>query len=132
VTATTPSLRRYSGLGFLLRRPLRCFLIKPMEVIVKVRLLLTSALLMFVQIPAQAQVTVDVAKVTCDELFKEETQWTSGEIIFWLSGYYHGEGHNTIVQPGALKRDEEKLNQYCYGHGDTTVMDAVKDMGLGK
>jgi hypothetical protein len=59
-----------------------------------------------------AQVTVDVAKITCDELFKEQTQWTSGEIILWLSGYYHGEGHNTIVQPGALKRDEEKLNQY--------------------
>jgi hypothetical protein len=33
---------------------------KPMEVIVKARLLLTSALLMFVQIPAsQAQVTVE-------------------------------------------------------------------------
>jgi hypothetical protein len=104
----------------------------PMEVIVKARLLLTSALLMFVQIPAQAQVSVDVAKVTCDELFKEELQWTSGEIILWLSGYYHGEGHDTIVQPGALKRDEEKLNEYCYGHGDTTVMDAVKNMGLGK
>jgi HdeA/HdeB family len=104
-----------------------------MELIVKARLFLTSALLMFVQIPAlQAQVKVDVAKVTCDELFKEETQWTSGEIIFWLSGYYHGEGHNTIVEPSALKRDEEKLNQYCYGHGDTTVMDAVKNMGLGK
>ena len=99
----------------------------------KARLLLTSALLMFVQIPApQAQVKVDIAKVTCDELFKEETQWTSAEIILWLSGYYHGEGHNTIVEPSALKRDAEKLNQYCYGHGDTTVMDAVKNMGLGK
>jgi HdeA/HdeB family len=105
---------------------------KLVEVIVNARLLLTSALLVFVQIPAQAQVTVDVAKVTCDELFKEELQWTSGEIILWLSGYYHGEGHNTIIQPGALKRDEEKLNQYCYGHGDATVMDAVKNMGLGK
>jgi hypothetical protein len=104
-----------------------------MEVIVKARLLLTSPLLMFVQIPApQAQVTVDVAKVTCDELFKEETQWTSEEIILWLSGYYHGESHNTIIQPSALKRDEDKLNTYCYGHGDTTVMDAVKNMGLGK
>jgi hypothetical protein len=47
------------------------------------------------------------------------------EIILWLSGYYYGEGHNTIVQPSALKRDEDKLNQYCYGHGDATVMDAV-------
>jgi hypothetical protein len=104
-----------------------------LEVIVKARLLLTSALLMFVRIPApQAQVAVDIGKVTCDELFKEELQWTSKDIILWLSGYYHGLGHNTIIQPSALKRDEEKLNQYCYGHGDTTVMDAVKNMGLGK
>ena len=104
-----------------------------MEVIVKARLLLISALLVFALIPApQAQVKVDIAKVTCDELFKEELQWTAGEIILWLSGYYHGEGHNTIIQPSALKRDADKLNQYCYGHGDTTVMDAVKNMGLGK
>ena len=104
-----------------------------MEVIVKARLLLISALLVFALIPApQAQVKVDIAKVTCDELFKEELQWTAGEIILWLSGYYHGEGHSTIVQPSALKRDADKLNQYCYGHGDTTVMDAVKNMGLGK
>ena len=99
----------------------------------KARLFLTSALFVFMQIPTmQAQVTVDVAKVTCDELFKEETQWTSGEIILWLSGYYHGESHNTTIQPSALKRDEDRLNTYCYGHGDTTVMDAVKNMGLGK
>jgi hypothetical protein len=104
-----------------------------MEKIMKAQMFLTSALFVFMQIPTmQAQVTVDVAKVTCDELFKEETQWTSGEIILWLSGYYHGESHNTIIQPSALKRDEDKLNTYCYGHGDTTVMDAVKNMGLGK
>jgi hypothetical protein len=105
-----------------------------MEVTVKLRLLLTSALLMFVQIaPMQAQsVTVDVAKITCDQLFKEQLPWTSTYIILWLSGYYHREHNNTIIEPGALKRDEEKVNHYCYGHGDTTVMDAVKNMGLGK
>jgi hypothetical protein len=49
---------------------------------VKARLLLTSASLMFVQIPApQAQVTVDVIKITCDELFKEELQWTAKDIM---------------------------------------------------
>jgi hypothetical protein len=107
---------------------------KPLEVTVKLRLLLTSALLLLVQIPApQAQsVTVDVAKITCDQLFKEELPWTSTYIILWLSGYYHREHNNTIIEPGALKRDEETLNQYCYGHGKTTVMDAVKNMGLGK
>jgi acid stress chaperone HdeB len=104
-----------------------------MEVIVKARLLLTSALLMFVQIPAsQAQVTVDVAKVTCEQLIMQELPWTSRDIVLWLSGYYHGKHDNTIIEPNAVKRDEDKLDQYCFQHGETTVMDAVKNMGLGK
>jgi hypothetical protein len=48
-----------------------------MEVIVKARLLLTSAL-MFVQIPApQAQVTFDVYKISCEQLSMEELPFTS-------------------------------------------------------
>jgi hypothetical protein len=50
----------------------------------------------------------------------------------WLSGYYHREHNNTVIEPGAIKRDYNNLDRYCYGHGDTTVMDAVKNMGLGK
>jgi len=106
---------------------------KPMEVIVKVRLLLTSALLMFVQIPAlQAQVTVDVVKITCEQLSMEELPVTSRDVILWLSGYYHREHNNTVIEPGAIKRDENNLYRYCYQHGEMTVMDAVKNMGLGE
>ncbi len=69
---------------------------KSMEGIVKVRLLLTSALLMFVQIPApQAQVTVDVVKITCEQLRMAALPWTSRDIVLWLSGYYHGKHDNT-------------------------------------
>jgi hypothetical protein len=52
--------------------------------------------------------------------------------VLWLGGYYHGEGHNTIIEPDALKKNEDKLNQYCFEHGETIVMDALKNMGLGK
>ena len=104
-----------------------------MEKIMKARLLLTSALFVFMQIPTmQAQVTVDVAKITCDQLFKAELPWTSTYIILWLSGYYHREHNNTVIEPGAIKRDASNLNRYCYQHGEMTVMDAVKNMGLGK
>jgi HdeA/HdeB family len=106
---------------------------KLMEVIVKARLLLTSALLMFVQIPApQAQVTVDVVKITCEQLSMEELPVSSRDVIFWLSGYYHREHDNTVIEPGAIKRDANNLNRYCYQHREMTVMDAVKNMGLGK
>ena len=52
-----------------------------LEVTVKARLLLTSVLFVFAFIPApQAQVTVDFAKITCDQLFKEELLWTAREL----------------------------------------------------
>ena len=104
-----------------------------MEGTVKVRLLPTSALFLFVQIPTmQAQVTVDVVRITCEQLEMQALPWTSRDIVLWLSGYYHGKHDNTIIEPDAIKRDENKLNTYCFGHGETTVMDALKNMGLSK
>ena len=104
-----------------------------MEGTVKFRLLLTSALFLFVQIPTvQAQVTVDVVKITCEQLSMDELPFTSRDIILWLSGYYHREHNNTVIEPDAIKRDANNLNTYCFEHGNTTVMDAVKNMGLSK
>ena len=100
-----------------------------MEGTVKVRLLLTSALFLFVQIPTmQAQVTVDVVRITCEQLEMQALPWTSRDIVLWLSGYYHGKHDNTIIEPDAIQRDADKLNNYCFGHGATTVMDAVKNV----
>jgi acid stress chaperone HdeB len=98
-----------------------------MEGTVKGRLLLTSALLVFVQIPAQAQVTVDVSKVTCDQFFKNSITF-SQYAVMWLSGYYNGKRSNTIIEPEAMKKDQEKVKSYCYHHRETTVMDAVKNV----
>lgn len=105
-----------------------------MEGTVKLRPLLTSALFLFVQIPAlHAQETVDVAKITCEEFLMEKLAWTSRDVVFWLSGYYHGQRNNTIVEVQTTKENEEKLNSYCYKHGETTVMDAAKNvLGLDK
>jgi len=96
---------------------------------VKARLLLTSALFLFVQISTmQAQVTVDVSKITCEQVLMGKLAWTEREVELWLSGYYHGKRNDTIVEPEAVKQNEEKLNRYCYEHRDTTIMDAVKNV----
>ena len=50
----------------------------------------------------------------------------SQNVVMWLSGYYNGKRSNTIIEPDAIKKGEEKVNRYCHGHSDTTVMDAVK------
>src|SRR5262249_41502297 len=83
-----------------------------MEVTVKLRLLLTSALFLFAQVPTiQAQVTVDVAKITCEQLLMEQLQWTQKEVVFWLSGYYNGKRNSTVVEPETVKKDEQKVSQ---------------------
>jgi HdeA/HdeB family len=104
-----------------------------MEGIVKARLLLTSALFVFVQtIAPQAQVTVDVSKITCEQ-FVLEKPVPSKYVVLWLSGYYNGKRNNTIIDPEAMDKNEEKVDFYCNLHREMTVMDAVKNvLGLDK
>ena len=98
---------------------------KPIEVTMKARLFLISALFVSALIPAQAQVTVDLSKITCDQFFMNTITF-SQYIVMWLSGYYNGKRNNTIIEPEAIKKNEEKVKLYCFDHRETTVMDAVK------
>ena len=92
----------------------------------KLRLLLTSILFLFAQIPTmQAQETLDFAKITCDQFVLEQLATPSRDIVMWLSGYYHGKHTNTIVLPQTLKQNEYKVYSYCSRHRDTTVMDSM-------
>jgi acid stress chaperone HdeB len=93
----------------------------------KGRLLLTSALFVFVQSPAQAQATLDISKITCQE-YLTDTYTFSQYVVMWLSGYYNGKRNNTIIEPDAVKKNEDKVNLYCYEHRDATVMDAAKNV----
>jgi hypothetical protein len=100
-----------------------------MEVTVKLRLLLTSALFLSAQIPTtQAQVTLDVAKITCEQLMMEKLGVPSRDVLLWIGGYYNGKRNNTVIEPLTIKKYEEQLNYYCYKHGDATVMDAVNNV----
>jgi hypothetical protein len=100
-----------------------------MEVTVKLRLLLTSTLFLFAQMATmQAQETLDIAKITCEQFAMEQLASPSHDIVSWLSGYYNGKRNDTIIEPLTTQKNEEKVNQYCYGHRETTVMDAVKNV----
>ena len=105
-----------------------------MEVTVKIRLLLTSALFLFVQIPTmQAQETVDVAKITCQQILKEELASPTHDIVLWLGGYYNGKRNSTIINLRTINDDEKKVRLYCYRNLETTVLDAIKNvLGLDK
>src|SRR5262245_59037684 len=107
---------------------------EPMEVTVKLRLLLTSALFLFAQTPTmQAQETLDLAKITCDQMQGEKLAYISRDVVLLLAGYYNGKRNNTIIEPQTIKKHVEEVESYCDKHGQTTVMDAVKIvLGLDK
>src|SRR5262252_1184807 len=51
---------------------------------------------------AQAQTTIDVAKITCEQ-FVLMTVAEPEQIAIWLSGYYHGRRNSTTIDVQQLK-----------------------------
>jgi hypothetical protein len=75
-----------------------------------------------------AQVTIDVAKITCMQ-FAAYKIADPQSITLWLSGYYNGRhGGTTLVDPQALKAKSDEVVIYCSHHPDTPVMQAVETL----
>ena len=74
---------------------------------------------------AQAQVTVDVAKITCDQ-FTLYKITDPQNIAIWLSGYYHGQRNTTTIDTQALSANLQKIKDYCNLRPKETVMHAVE------
>ena len=74
---------------------------------------------------ARAQVSVDVAKITCEQFILWKV--TDPEnIAIWLSGYYNGRRGNTVIDTQRLKEDTSKVTDYCRQNPSVTVMRAVE------
>ena len=63
--------------------------------------------------PGRAQVTVDVAKITCDQ-FLAFSVADPKDVSIWLSGYYHGKHDTKSFEPQAFKANFEKLKSACF------------------
>ncbi len=83
---------------------------------------------------AQAQVSVDVAKITCRQLlFDKVISPNTKSLALWLSGYYNAKRDNTVLDIGALAQNTDKVEDYCRMNQDVTVMEAVKNaLGPGQ
>ena len=107
---------------------------RPFHVSMKLRLFFTSAFFLFVEIATMhAQETLDVAKITCQQVIMGRLAPPTHDIVLWLSGYYNGKRNNMIINFQTIKNDEEKVRLYCYHNPETTVLDAIKNvLGLNK
>ena len=76
---------------------------------------------------AHAQVMLDVAKITCDQLTLYKIT-DPQNIALWLSGYYHAKQNNTLVDTQQLAANTQKIKQYCMLKPQETVMHAVESV----
>jgi acid stress chaperone HdeB len=75
---------------------------------------------------AQAQVLVDVSKITCEQFILWKIT-DPDKIALWLSGYYNGKRGNTIIDTKSLEENENKVKDYCRANNlKPTVMQAVE------
>jgi acid stress chaperone HdeB len=92
--------------------------------VAKKMLVLCATLACVAAAPAEAQVQVDVAKITCEQylLFKVADP---RDIAIWLSGYYHGKAGTTVVEIQQFKDKSEEVKTYCRQHLQQPVIEAV-------
>src|SRR3974390_3441318 len=83
---------------------------------------------------AWAQMTVDVAKITCRQyLFDRTFSPRAPMIANWLSGYFNGQKNNTVVDLGTMAKNKDKVEDYCRLNQDVTLIEAAKTaLGLPK
>lgn len=76
---------------------------------------------------ARAQVTLDVAKITCDQ-FAGYKITNPQNIAIWLSGYHNGKRGNTTLDTQKLIANAKALQKYCIQNPQTLVMNAVETL----
>jgi len=74
---------------------------------------------------AEAQVTVDVSKITCDQYITQRITHTR-TVNIWLSGFYAGRRNNPVVDTQSLGRSGNKLSRFCESHREMPLLDAVE------
>ena len=92
---------------------------------------LTTKFLLFVfiallfSVDAEAQVVVDVSKITCDQFATYKIE-NPENIAIWLDGYYHGTRGDMKVDIQTLSADAKKVEMYCLSKPEVPLVQAVK------
>ena len=108
--------------------------------------------IVFATVSTQAQVSIDVSKITCDEYVHDKiptpdfvsfsavgslearsmlSRWL---IAAWLSGYYHAKRNNWIIDLASFEDNVSKLTNYCYDEKNfkVPIMEAVEQVLGGR
>jgi acid stress chaperone HdeB len=75
---------------------------------------------------AKAQVSVDMSKMTCEQLLTASPNAVDAAV--WLSGYYNGLQKNTMLDLNQFKKNAEIVIAECRADPKKTVMGAVEKL----
>ena len=75
---------------------------------------------------AKAQVSIDMSKVTCEQLLTASPNAVDAAV--WLSGYYNGLQKNTMLDLNQFKKNAEVVIDECRADPKKTVMGAVETL----
>ena len=73
----------------------------------------------------QAQVTIDITKITCNQFLGSQIT-DSRTLGIWLNGYVNGEHGKRLIDP--LSPGRINLLHYCVDHTDALVLDAARNV----
>jgi acid stress chaperone HdeB len=76
--------------------------------------------------PASAQV-VDLSTIKCKE-FLDSGKETIGYIMMWLDGYFTSEDDPAVVDFDRMKREGEKLGEYCVKNPTHGLLTAAEEV----
>jgi len=81
---------------------------------------------------AQAQTTIDVAKISCNQFVLRQVA-SPENLTIWLSGYYHGKRSSTTINVEQLEEQSETIRTYClYKDRNATLLEATEKLMEGK
>jgi acid stress chaperone HdeB len=92
------------------------------------RLSIFLALLPIASAPLSAQVSIDIAKISCEQ-FATYKVANPDRIAIWLDGYAHGKrGDGPIVDTQELGEKTDKAQAYCIKNPDVPLMQAIETL----
>jgi len=96
-------------------------------------LILWAASLFFAMPSSDAQVTIDLSKVTCAQFLKYSVA-DPDKIAIWLSGYQHGKRGDMTVETQEFKENIAKLKSACRqaDNSQQPVMQVVEKLFFAK
>jgi acid stress chaperone HdeB len=91
------------------------------------RLAIFVTMLLSTTLPLSAQVTIDMAKVDCNQFATYKIAHPD-RVAIWLNGYFHGKRGDLTVDTQELAGNTDKLQEYCLKNPDVPLMQAVETL----